>query len=72
MYAILYTMHENHLYNLLAQQTEEHKSLWRILNEYKKDAEGCPTCQAFWEKLGADKKAHTEELHRLIKEHLAP
>lgn len=63
-------MHENHLYNLLAQQTEEHKSLWRIMNEYQKDAGDCQTCVAFWKKLAADKQAHTEELHHLIKEHL--
>ena len=64
-------MHENHVYNLLLQQTEEHKSLWRIVNEYQKDAAGCLTCQAFWKKLAKDKEAHTAELHRLLKEHFA-
>ncbi len=64
-------MHENHIYNLLAQQTEEHKSLWRIVNDYPKDAAGCADCLAFWKKLQADKEAHVAELNELIRKHLA-
>jgi len=40
-------MLDNHIYNLLLQATEEHKSLWRIKNEYKKDAGNCEVCRMF-------------------------
>jgi len=43
-------MLNNHVYNLLLQMTEEHKSLWRIKNHYLKDAKRRKTCLAFWKK----------------------
>lgn len=63
-------MLNNHIYNLLLQMTEEHKSLWRIKNEYLKDAEGCEECVAFWKKMAEEKENHIAELHKLIKNHL--
>ncbi|MEK7608518.1 MAG: hypothetical protein AAB495_02980 [Patescibacteria group bacterium] len=65
-----YVMLENHLYNLLLQLSEEHKSLWRIKDEYLKDAGDCADCQAIWKKLKADKEAHVVELTALVKKHL--
>lgn len=64
-------MLDNHLYNLFLQLTQEHKSLWRIINMYKKDAGGCVKCAAFWEKMEKDKEGHVEELRGLIKDHLS-
>ena len=63
-------MFDNHLYNLLNQLTQEHKSLWRIKNEYDKDADTCKECKAFWKKLEEDKEDHIEELQSLIKNHM--
>lgn len=63
-------MLDNHLYNLLNQITQEHKSLWRIKNAYKQDAASCPACQAFWQKLESDKEGHIQQLTELIKTHL--
>jgi hypothetical protein len=60
----------NHLYNLINQLTEEHKSLWRIKKMYKKDSKGCKSCQNFWSKLEKDKENHIKELTTLIKAHL--
>ncbi len=40
-------MLENNVYNLMSQMLVESKSLWRIKNEYKRDAEGCSSCAAF-------------------------
>lgn len=54
----------------MEQLAQEHKSLWRIKDEYMKDAEGHPDCQAFWKKLEADKEAHVKELTTLLKKHL--
>lgn len=62
-------MHENHLYNLMRQVVEEHTSLWRIKNEYAKDAD-CDNCRDFWKKMGTDKEGHVGELNALIKSHL--
>lgn len=63
-------MLNNHLYNLMLQMTEEHKSLWRIKNEYKKDSKFCAKCKAFWKRLDADKENHIKELSGLINKHL--
>lgn len=63
-------MLENHVYNLLLQLAEEHKSLWRIKDEYLKDAGDCVDCQAAWKKLEVDKEAHVAELTALVKKHL--
>ncbi|MFA5997046.1 MAG: hypothetical protein WC791_01000 [Candidatus Paceibacterota bacterium] len=63
-------MLNNHIYNLLSQATQEHRSLWRIKNEYIKDAEGCAECSAFWVKMEKDKEDHVAELEALIKKHI--
>jgi len=62
---------DNHLYNLIEQTANEHKSLWRIKDEYKKDAGACEECLAFWNKMEKDKKDHISELKELLKKHLA-
>lgn len=64
-------MLNNHIYNLFTQITQEHKSLWRIKNNYQQDAEHCPDCKAFWEKMTKDKEDHVAELEAMIKKHLA-
>ena len=63
-------MLDNYLYNLMIQLVEENKSLWRIKDEYIKDAEGNPDNVAYWQKLAKDKEAHVNELLELIKNHL--
>lgn len=63
-------MLDNNTYNLMAQLIEENQSLWRIKNNYKKDASGCDECREFWEKLEKDKEDHVAELVSLIKSHM--
>ncbi|MCK9344775.1 MAG: hypothetical protein M0P64_01460 [Candidatus Pacebacteria bacterium] len=63
-------MLNNHVYNLLSQATQEHRSLWRIKDSYKKDAEHCEDCKAFWAKMEKDKEDHVAELEAMIKKHL--
>lgn len=63
-------MLHNHQYNLLLQLTEENKSLWRIKNEYEKDAENCADCNALWKRLEKDKEDHVKELTEMVKKHL--
>jgi len=63
-------MLDNHLYDLLIQLVQENKSLWRIKNEYLKNAEGHEEEVIFWEKMTKDKEAHIEELASLVKKHL--
>jgi len=62
-------MIKNHTYNLLLQLVQEHKSLWRIKNEYVKDGENCQECLVFWKKMEDDKEKHVIELQELIKKH---
>lgn len=57
----------NHIYNLMVQLVEEHKSLWRMRNEYVSDSKDCPECQAFFKKLGEQKEMVITELLSLIK-----
>lgn len=44
-------MVNNNLYNLMLQMVEEHKALWRIEDEYIKDAKSSPETKKLWQKL---------------------
>ena len=66
-----FSMLENHIYNLMLQLTQEHKSLWRIRHHYKEDAGDCADCRTFWDKMEKDKENHVDELTKLIKVHLS-
>jgi hypothetical protein len=63
-------MLDNNTYNLMAQMIEENKSLWRIKNNYIKEASECTECRGFWEKLKKDKEEHIADLEKLLKHHL--
>jgi len=56
----------NNTYNLMAQLTQENKSLWRIRNHYKKDAGGDKEAKEFWESLEKDKQDHIKRLTELL------
>ncbi|MEK7636351.1 MAG: hypothetical protein AAB362_01585 [Patescibacteria group bacterium] len=62
-------MHSNHSYNLMLQLVQENKSLWRIKNEYLKDAGDCDDCKDFWKKMKIDKENSLKELTELVKKH---
>lgn len=51
----------------MLQAVEEHKSLWRIKDDYMNDAGQSSETIIFWEKMIADKEAHIAELKELIK-----
>lgn len=63
-------MFTNNLYNLMMQAVEEHKSLWRIKDDYMQDANQSPESIMFWEKMIADKEQHISELKELIKKEI--
>jgi len=52
----------------MRQLVQENTSLWRIKNQYIKDAGDCEKCVAFWEKLAKDKEEHVKELDLIITE----
>ncbi len=60
-------MKNNNLYNLMTQLTQESRSLWRIQNEYKKDAGKNKEIAAFWKELAEEKEALIEDLKMVIK-----
>ena len=60
-------MKNNNLYNLMTQLTQESRSLWRIQNEYKKDAGKNKELVAFWKELAEEKEALIEDLKLVIK-----
>ncbi len=61
---------ENNVYNLMAQLHTESKSLWRIKNEYKRDAEECTSCATFWTELEKQKEENVRNLEAMIRDHL--
>ena len=63
-------MLDNHAYNLMSQIVTEHRSLYRIRDQYQKDAGDCDACNTFWKKMVDDKEEHIVELTALIKNHL--
>ena len=54
----------------MLQLVQENKSLWRIKNEYLKDAGDCDDCKDFWKKMKTDKENFLQELTELVKKHL--
>ena len=63
-------MLENNVYNLVAQMHNESKSLWRIRNEYKRDASECTSCAAFWSELEMQKEENIRKLEAMIRDHI--
>jgi hypothetical protein len=59
-------MKDNTLYNLMTQLTQEARSLWRIKNEYQKDAKE-KEVKAFWKEVAIEKEALIEDLKTIIK-----
>ncbi len=54
----------------MIQAVEEHKSLWRIKDDYMKDAEQSEESKIFWQKMLTDKEGHIRELKELIKKEI--
>lgn len=61
-----FSMKNNNLYNLMTQLTQESRSLWRIKNEYTKDAKD-KELKAFWKDLAEEKTLLVEDLKTIIK-----
>lgn len=53
----------------MTQLTQESRSLWRIKNEYTKDAKD-KELKAFWKAYAAEKESHIADLKALIKAYL--
>lgn len=62
-------MKDNNLYNLMTQLTQESRSLWRIKNEYVKDAKD-KELRAFWKEAATEKETLIADLKALIKVYL--
>lgn len=63
-------MLSNNAYDLMAQLTEENQSLWRIKNNYKKDAQGDQEAMDFWNFLEKDKQDHIKKLTELLEKRI--
>ncbi len=60
---------QNNLFNLINQLTQESKSLWRIKDQYKKDAK-TKEQKAFWAKIQKEKETTVKELQVMIKKEM--
>jgi hypothetical protein len=56
----------NNLYNLMTQLIQEQKSLWRIQNDYLKDAGKDKELKQFWTEVAAEKQLLIEDLKAII------
>lgn len=59
-------MKNNNLYNLMTQLTQEARSLWRIKNDYIKDAGKSKEMKAFWTEVALEKEALIADLRKII------
>ena len=57
----------NNLYNLMTQLVQEQKSLWRIKNNYLKDAVKNKELKEFWTEVAKEKELLIEDLKSVIK-----
>ncbi len=57
----------NNLYNLMIQLTQEQKSLWRIQDDYLKDAAKDKELKAFWTEVAKEKELLISDLKAIIK-----
>jgi len=62
-------MLKDHNHDLVQQLSEISDSLWRI-GLYKKNAEGCDSCMAMWDKMENDYESHVEMLKEEISKHV--
>lgn len=60
-------MKNNNLYNLMTQLVQEQKSLWRIKNDYLKDAGKNKELKEFWTEVANEKELLIEDLQSVIK-----
>ena len=57
----------------MMQLLQEHKSLWRIINDYREDAEetGDEELTGFWEELATQKAEQVANLQSLVDARMA-
>lgn len=55
----------------MKQLVQEHKSLWRMQQDYAQDAAGDDTTEALWKELATQKEAVIEQLTAELKKHLS-
>lgn len=61
---------ENNLYNLMLQYTVEARSLWRIKDDYMKDAQNSQETKNLWENIIVEKENQLKNLRELIKKEI--
>lgn len=57
----------NNLYNIMTQLVQEQKSLWRIKNDYLKDASKDKELKGFWIEVAKEKELLIEDLKAIAK-----
>lgn len=62
-------MYNNHIYNLMSQLVQEHRSLWRLRKHYLKDAKGCKKCKDLWQRLIKEKEEQIKIISEILKAH---
>ncbi|MHA2060550.1 MAG: hypothetical protein ACW976_07215 [Candidatus Ranarchaeia archaeon] len=63
-------MLNNHTFNLVQYLVDEQKTLRRIREKFKNDAETCPMCTEYWKNLEKEKAEQVKKLKHMVKEHL--
>ncbi len=63
-------MLDNHLYNLMSQIVEDHRSLWRMRDMYENDSGECIECREMWQKIADEREVELNNLVQKLKAHL--
>ncbi|NTV22059.1 MAG: hypothetical protein HGB03_00640 [Candidatus Yonathbacteria bacterium] len=63
-------MLDNNAYNIMRQIVEEHTSLWRIKDDYLKDAQSDETLVAVWNQIAEEKESDIAKLVAELKERI--
>lgn len=63
-------MFDDHLYNMMNQLIQEHKSLWRIKGQYLSDADQCEDCTEVWNRVAESKERNIAEMTEIVRKHL--
>ena len=63
-------MLDNNAYNIMRQIVEEHTSLWRIKDDYLKDAQSDETLVAVWNQIAEEKESDIAKLVVELKERI--
>ena len=63
-------MLDNHVYNLMSQIVEDHRSLWRMRDLYENNSGECAECRELWRGMASSREAELKNMIEILRRHL--